>query len=40
MKKTKYQNRYLKHTFNLKTTLNGKNRKTKNIQKLNKKRNF
>ena len=30
MKKPKYQNRYLKQTFKLKTTLNGKNRKTEN----------
>ena len=30
MKKSKYQNRYLKQTFKLKTTLNGKNRKTEN----------
>ena len=33
MKKSKYQNRYLKHTFKLKTNLNGKIRKTENHTK-------
>ena len=33
MKKSKYQNRYLKQTFKLKTTLNEKKKKKQNNRK-------